>query len=402
MTTDFVSDRAAATELRVVQVIAGLEAEHGGPSYSVPRLCEALAAAGARVTLLSVAAAESPMIGLSEGSFDQRRYVWDYAQVPGLRSLRLSSGLANELSRTASKTDVIHNHGLWLMPNVHSARAATRAKAPLVVSPRGMLSPEALEFSRFKKRVFWTLLQGAAVRRAACLHATSESEFEEIKQFGLRNPVAIVPNGIDLPDLDNSVEPKKSDRTLLSLGRIHPKKGIDRLLHAWAFVEQTHPDWHLRIVGPSENGYAARLASLGANLGLRRISIEGPIYGHDRLSAYRDADLFVLPTLNENFGLSVAEALAAGTPVISTVGAPWQGLETEGCGWWVDQGIEPLAAALSRAMALPRAVLRAMGTKGRAWMERDFSWNRASREMAGVYRWLSGRGNPPSCVRFER
>ena len=116
--------------------------------------------------------------------------------------------------------------------------------------------------------------------------------------------------------------------------------------------------------------------------------------------AYRYADVFALPTLNENFGLTVAEALAAGTPVISTKGAPWSGLEREGCGWWIEHGIEPLAAALAHAMALPREALRAMGDKGREWMARDFSWDCVGRNMLGVYLWLARGAEPPPEIRF--
>jgi glycosyltransferase involved in cell wall biosynthesis len=391
---------ARAQSLRAIHVIAGLEAEHGGPSYSVPRLCEAVALAGAKTTLLSVAAAGAPASSLSDGNYDQRRYPWDHAHIPGLKGLRISSGLANELRRMAPDTDVIHNHGLWLMPNISTAREAARARKPLVVSPRGMLSPEALAFSRLKKRAFWQVLQGRALRGAACLHATSESEFEEIRKFGLRNPVAVIPNGIDLPE-PGPTNADPAGRMVLSLGRIHPKKGIDRLLHAWAIIERTFPEWRLRIVGPSEGGYSAGLASLAANLGLRRLTIEGPIYGHERLAAYREADLFVLPTLNENFGLSVAECLAAGTPVISTVGAPWSGLKIERCGWWIEQGIEPLAAALTSAMAMPRAALKAMGANGRSWMERDFSWNHVGKEILTLYRWLKERGPPPPTLHLD-
>ncbi len=393
-------DAARSAGLSVIHVIAGLEAEHGGPSYSVPRLCETLVSAGAHTTLLSVGAAGAPASGASDRTYDQRRYVWDYAHTPGLKSLRLSSGLANELHRMASDADVIHSHGLWLMPNISAAREAARSHNPLVISPRGMLSPEALAFSRLKKRAFWHVLQRSALRGAACLHATSESEFTEIRNIGLRNPVAVISNGIDLPELAPS-HPDPAGRTVLSLGRIHPKKGIDRLLHAWAFVERTYPDWRLRIVGPSEGGCAGSLVTLAASLGLRRISIEGPLYGDEKLTAYREADLFVLPTLNENFGLSVAECLAAGTPVISTVGAPWRGLESEGCGWWIEQGIQPLAAALTRAMAMPRAILKAKGAQGRAWMERDFSWNRVGKEMIALYCWLNQRGDPPSSLRLD-
>jgi glycosyltransferase involved in cell wall biosynthesis len=136
------------------------------------------------------------------------------------------------------------------------------------------------------------------------------------------------------------------------------------------------------------------------SLGVTRISVEGPIYGEAKTVAYRSADVFVLPTLNENFGLTVAEALAAGTPVISTKGAPWGGLEREGCGWWIEQGIEPLAAALAHAMALPREALKAIGDKGRKWMARDFSWDYVGSSMLDVYLWLARRAEPPASIRF--
>jgi glycosyltransferase involved in cell wall biosynthesis len=114
-----------------------------------------------------------------------------------------------------------------------------------------------------------------------------------------------------------------------------------------------------------------------------------------------EADLFVLPSLNENFGLTVAEALAAGTPVISTKGAPWSGLEIEGCGWWIDHGVAPLAAALAHAMALPREALKAKGDKGREWMMRDFCWDPIAHNMLDVYLWLARNAEPPSTVRFD-
>src|SRR5262249_54878175 len=113
---------------------------------------------------------------------------------------------------------------------------------------------------------------------------------------------------------------------------------------------------------------------------------------------YQQADIFVLPTLNENFGVTVAEALAAGTPVIATKGAPWGALQREGCGWWIDHGVEPLATALATAMLLKRDALQAMGAKARAWMARDFSWDRVAYDMLNIYRWLSSGGETPSTV----
>jgi glycosyltransferase involved in cell wall biosynthesis len=343
----------------------------------------------------------------AKGIVDRRgycdwRFAWDYARIPILHGLRNSQALSRALCHASPAADVIHNHGLWLMPNVRAAEAAARGPTPLVISPRGMLAPVALAISRLKKRAFWTLLQRPGVRRAAAIHATSEQEYVDIRGFGLTNPVAIIPNGIDVPALTaQSTAALPAERVVLSLGRIHPKKGLPRLLHSWSKVEACNSGWWLKIVGSPEAGHDDELRALAMALGLTRVSVEGPIYGDARTTIYRDADLFVLPTLNENFGLTVAEALAAGTPVISTKGAPWSGLEREGCGWWIDHGIEPLTAALARAMALPREVLKAMGNKGREWMMRDFSWDRVANDMLGVYLWLARGAQSPLTIRFD-
>ena len=384
-----------------VHVISGLDAADGGPSYSVPKLCRTLAGAGAKIELLSVQGADAPPDQEDGERYSDRRFCWDYRETPVLRGLRHSSALAQALRSVAPRVDIIHNHGLWLMPNVQAGRAARAARKPLVVSPRGMLAPAALRFSRWKKRAFWALLQGPAIRDAACFHATSEQEYEEIRAFGLSQPVAVIPNGIDIPEAQDKCKAISAQRTVLSLGRLHPKKGLDRLLHAWARVEARQPGWRLRIVGPAEIGHDSELRGLARRLGVNRVSIEGPIYGEAKSAAYREADLFVLSSLNENFGLTVAEALAAGTPAICTKGAPWAGLETEGCGWWVDHGPEALAAALDRALAMPCEALAAMGMKGRVWMARDFSWKPIADDMLGVYRWLSHGGPTPATVRFD-
>src|SRR6185295_7649348 len=385
-----------------VHVIAGLDVAHGGPSYSVPRLCEALAQAGAQTSLFSVAGANEVPRNSIAGGYAEQRFAWDWAGVPLIKALRRSGGLRRALRDNTASADIIHDHGLWLMPNVYAGSAALRAHVPFVVSPRGMLSAAALSFSHLKKRAFWYGLQRRSVERAACLHATSEAEFHDIRAFGLGNPVAVIPNGIDLPEPANqSRHIPGSPRTVLSLGRIHPKKGLERLLRAWAGIEARNIDWQLRIVGPAEGAHDKELLALASELGVRRVSIEGPVYGEQKRAAYRGAELFVLPTLDENFGITVTEALAEGMPVISTKGAPWSGLESEGCGWWIDHGEEPLAASLHRAMALAPESLRAMGAKGRAWVARDFSWARVAGDMLQVYAWLRGQATAPAFVRLD-
>jgi Glycosyl transferase 4-like domain len=192
--------RSKVGRLGAIHVIAGLDVAFGGPTYSVPRLCEALARAGTEVALLSVAEAGAGPSDMVGAGYRDRRFAWDYARTPILRGARTSAGLIRALRGSAPDAAVIHNHGLWLMPNVYAGWEAARARTPLVVAPRGMLSSVALAFSKFKKSVFWSLLQGPVIRGAACMHATSEAEYQEIRAFGLLNPVAIISNGIDLPE----------------------------------------------------------------------------------------------------------------------------------------------------------------------------------------------------------
>ena len=125
----------------------------------------------------------------------------------------------------------------------------------------------------------------------------------------------------------------------------------------------------------------------------------GRLDGAAKWGAYATAELFLLPSRQENFAITVAEALAAGIPVIATKGAPWRGLAREGCGWWIDHGVEPLAATLATAMDMRRETLQGMGAKGRAWMARDFSWDRVAHDMLGVYLWLARSAEPPSTIR---
>jgi glycosyltransferase involved in cell wall biosynthesis len=386
---------------RSVHVVASVSPAFGGPAYSVPRLCHALSAVGAPASVFSVADAGTSGSDVRAAGFVDRRFTQDFAGVPLLGDLKLSRTLVRALDDSAATVDVIHNHGLWLMPNVAAGRVADAARKPLIMAPRGMLSPAALAFSGLRKRLFWSLVQGPAARRARCYHATSLAEADEIRAFGITVPIAVVPNGIDPPPVLADDRTTRSLRTVLSLGRVHRKKGLDRLIAAWATIASHHPDWRLRIVGPDERGHAAELKALAARLGAARVTVEGPAYEADKWAALAAADLFVLPTLSENFGVVVAEALATGLPVISTKGAPWADLDENGAGWWIDHGAEPLAAVLDQAMALTPAERGAMGRRGRDWMVRDFAWDAIARTTKAVYAWICGKGDRPECVKTD-
>lgn len=387
----------APNSLRVTHVVDSLGRGSGGPSYSVPSLCRALARSGADVHLRAIESAGIPALA-TEG-----RSIHRVAADPIRRAVRASPELLKALSCDARAGAVLHTHGLWLMSNVYPAWAVHRSRgaAKLVHAPRGMLGRDALDISAWKKKPFWRLLQRSALAGADCLHATAGSEYEEIRAAGLTSPVAIIPNGIDLVDLAIWPRHQQPGRVALSLGRLHPKKGLDRLVRAWTALEHAYPEWSLRIIGPSELNHDTELCALAKSLGAQRISVEQPVYGDGKFAAFRAADFFVMPTLNENFGMTVAEALVAEVPVISTKGAPWSGLETERCGWWIDHGVEPLEHALRIAMAFPQDDLRAMGARGRRWMASEFDWDKISQNMLDVYRWLIKGGEPPTTVRLD-
>lgn len=371
------------------QIVVSVDDEASGPSYTVPALSKALCEHGVDSVVMAVGR-RTPEEGIEI-------YKKDMARTPVLKKLWRSQGLARAVDRAAQRGMLLHAHGMWLLPNIYPAHSARRHCVPLVISPRGMLGAEALAFSRHRKRIAWALGQRRALQAATCFHATAESEAEDIRRAGLTAPVAVIPNGIEIP---RGVA-QQGARTVLYLGRLHPKKNIDVLVAAWARVAERHPDWRLRIVGPVELGYRDTLERLVTQLGAPRVSFDNPLFGEAKWAAYRSAGLFVLPTLNENFGMVVAEALATGVPVISTKGAPWAGLDTKHCGWWVDHGVVAMEGALNAALSLPDDERAAMGRRGRDWMARDFGWDAVAARMAEVYAWCLCHGGQPQCVLLE-
>lgn len=378
--------------MRVIHVVPAITEEASGPSYSVTRLCESLIATGTDVHLAALDWARMPV---------QPEYLRSFPLGWGPRRLGMSPRMLRWLEEQAAsgRIDILHNHGLWMMPNVYPGRVCRNENCRLMVSPRGTLSRWAFGQNRLQKEIFWRLLQGPAVAAAACFHATAASEYEDIRRLGFRQPVCILPNGIDLPPFEE--KPDGGRRQLLFLGRIHPVKGVDILLRAWQAVAQRFPDWELHVAGPDNNSYLADMQALAAQLRLERIVFRGPLYGDDKRRAYAEASLFVLPTHSENFGMTVAEALAAGTPAIVTHGAPWAGLVEQGVGWWIEIGVDPLVACLEQALAATPERLREMGRAGHEWMNRDFSWEQIGVQFLETYRWVLDGGEPPPWVRLD-
>lgn len=379
--------------MHLCHIVSHIDEEASGPAYSVPRLAQAVAAAGHDVTLATLdrGGGSQDFAGITHRAFPQAGFP---------KRLGRSAPMSRWLRRSARDGDLslIHSHGLWMMPNIYPAQAVRGTKVAHVMAPRGTLDPAALAYSARVKRVVWHMGQRRALAEATALHATSEAEAADIRAQGLRQPIFLSPNGIDIPDLHPAGAPNGS-RTLLYLGRLHDKKGIDMLLTAWEPLSAEFEDWTLRIVGKGSDGFVSDLKNRAA--ALPRVSVEGPLYDAAKTQAMADADLFVLPTRGENFGMVVAEALAAGTPVLTTRGAPWSGLTTENCGWWVNPDVPSITDGLRAALAYGNEDLAAKGARGRDWMARAFGWQAIGAAMSDCYEWLLHGGARPGSVLTE-
>jgi glycosyltransferase involved in cell wall biosynthesis len=380
----------------VMSVIPGLARRRGGPSFGVAGLCEAVAHTGITQLLMTVAApsGEPEVIPLHD-DVETIRLTGFHSQA--LR-LTYSPGFYRKIigQSRSRNISIIHNHGLWTQPNHVAARVARQLEIPLVVSTHGMVAAWALQHKAWKKRLGWWAYQRADLEQACVIRATAEHEVLAIRRLGFRQPIALIPNGIEIPD---RAEPAngKDPRVLLFVGRIYPVKGLLNLVKAWAAVRPQ--GWRCVIAGPDEAGHKREVEAAIGDAGLgSAFSFPGAIDGNAKWDLYRSADLLVLPSFTENFGLVVPEALACGVPVITTKGTPWKSLQAWDCGWWVDVGVEPLAAALKEATGATDARRREMGLRGRQLVEERYDWGPLGKSMAAVYQWILGRAPKPECV----
>ncbi len=360
--------------MKVLHIISGLQKAAGTSVFCV-ELCDHLKLLGVEVSI--AISADSDQDGMLPKQ-----------EVPILRMSRISDSFA--------EPDIIHVHGLWSGFPHQACTYARKHKIPLVVSPHGMLTPWALNNSKWKKRLAWALYQGRDLKSASMLHATAESEVEDIRRMRLNQPIIVSPLGVDIP-LDESTIRHNNPRIALFVSRVHPKKGLFNLIDAWSLVKPH--GWKIVIAGPDQDGHAAEVMDRARAFGIAEdIEMRGAVFGADKDDLYAQADLFVLPSHSENFGVVVIEALAQGCPVITTKGTPWAELATNHCGWWIDVGVEPLAAALWKAMSLTDEERQIMGEKGRKLVKDRYAWPTIADQMKRAHEWLLHGGKSPKYV----
>ncbi len=303
---------------------------------------------------------------------------------------------------------VIHLHTAWRYPAYCVWRIARELDIPYLCTAHSALYAQSMRRSAWKKHLAWWTYTRRVLDHAACIHATEPREASEVGALVPRAQVVLIPTGVTV-SRDTSVrshldvcrrlglDPTK--RYMLFLSRIHPRKGLHTLLEAWASIRRQNDDWRLLVVGPTEDRhYWARAKDLIRAGGLSdSVIYKGVLVGRAKEDAYAAAELFVLPSLFENFGHVVAEALAAGCAVITTTETPWQDVATHGAGWIVEPSLASLRQALADALRCTSAELRSRGRRGVALVA-GMDWDTMARRMIDVYAWMLGRRSPPESV----
>jgi poly(glycerol-phosphate) alpha-glucosyltransferase len=323
--------------------------------------------------------------------------------------------------------DVIHCHGLWQYQNIVARAYADRRHKALILSPHGMLDSWALQNNGVVKKIAWCLFEHRNLNSALCLRALCLSEALALRQLGLKNPIALIPNGIyssnNLPLTDNNFDSVpwyrhvvKDQKVLLFLSRLHPKKGLVNLLRAWAKISKTtapawNPHWVLCIAGWNQDGHEQELKSLASELNLSWVDIResiksegsqiiflGPQFGISKQVCYKKSDAFILPSFSEGLPMVVLEAWAYSKPVLMTqeCNLP-EGFEC-GASIPITTHTDGIEEGLKILFNSSTADLKEMGEKGRKLVSEKFSWSKVATEMKKVYSWMLGGGTPPDCI----
>ncbi len=303
---------------------------------------------------------------------------------------------------------IVHQHLIWLMISCVPALLRTAGEVRVVIAPHGTLDDWALRKSRWKKRMARRLYEGRNLETADCLHATSEREISNFRDFGLRNPIALINNGVSQEWLASTGKAEAfrhayglgSDRRiLLFISRIARQKGLLMLLDAMQRLRPRLADWILIIAGVDEAGHETEVKARVSELNMdEQVRFVGPLFGQAKRNALAATEVFVLPSHSEGAPMIVIEALAAGVPVLTTRSAPWADLERCACGWWCDISSEAIGAALEDVATLSQDRRQSMGQRAKELVANDYTWQQSARKTLELYDWLHDRGTPPAFV----
>jgi len=322
-------------------------------------------------------------------------------------SFRYSSRL--EKAVLASDADLLHLQALWTHNSVIVNKWTKRWKRPYLITPNGMLEPWAVRNSGWKKRLALALYERKCLSGAACIHVSSQNECDSVREFGLRNPICVIPNGVDIPHQTEETEaPWKHQiapdhKVLLFLGRLHPKKGLVNLLRAWSEgivnKKNTTPPWTLAIAGWDQNGHEDELKNVASSLQLNSsVIFLGPRFGKEKLACYQNCDAFVLPSFSEGVPIAVLEAWSHSKPVLMTPGCNLPIGFTSNAALKIEPTVSGVAGGVEKLLSMSDSERESMGMSGFSLAKDRFSWSKIAADIRSVYSWILDAGPKPSCV----
>ena len=315
--------------MKICHYLPSLNLNDGGPPRSVSFICKELALLKVDVTIATA----------------QKDLSNDIDLFHSVKRVNLESKIEISDFFKNANFDIIHLHGIWLLPTHYINNLVKDSCIPMIISPRGMLEKWAVNHKRIKKFIAWHFFQKRDLKNASAFHATADLECRSIRNKGFSQPIYCIPNGTYSNVNSSLKKPIESNKKVLFLSRINKKKGLDYLLEAWSKVEKS--DWILQIACNDDDGTIEYIKSRLKKPDLSgNVELLGSLNEEEKKMAYSQAGLFVLPSHSENFGIVVAEALSYGIPVITTKGCPWGDLCKFDCGWWIDLKVDTLASAL--------------------------------------------------------
>lgn len=376
--------------IRQLHVVVNSTVSSGGEALATLRYAQSISRADGNVTFMSRDMQDTNL----NDSFEEGRFLTN--SLPVHKNFLIELFTQYRFFRkycVAMNVGLIHLHGMWSPVLAVAALLARRRNIPLVISPHGCLEPWALAYKHKKKWLALKTYQGLVLRSATLFVATANKEMESIRKLDLRQPIAVIPNGTDIGPAPFRYEAHKEIKSLLFLSRLHPVKGLHDLVEAWALVRQA--GWKLIIAGGNEGGYRETVEDLIRAKGMEAdFEFLGYVEGAQKQACFDNADVFILPTYSENFGIAVAEALANELPVITTTGAPWQDLLTYRCGWWVPPGVQGISSALIEMFKCDSHQLKEMGQRGRQVVINKFSWDVIGVTALRVSEWVLNQSLP--------
>lgn len=367
--------------MRILLTIPNLDVASGGPSTAVVRVATELVSKGHSVALAYTEIAGRARVALPAGLLC---VPISYQHNAFLR-LRSYYSAAVQTIRTW-QPDIVHDRGLWLPENGAAMLAARATRCALVSQPCGMLQQWSMSQHPLKKMLAWHGYQRHLLTHASAMIVTSPAEQmeadERVQRKGLTH---CIPHGVDLPTLPPDILRR---RQAVFMGRLHPKKQVDVLLRAWARLKPV--GWQFVIAGSGDPTYESQLHELVQQLNVAdSVQFVGLVQGIKKTNLLAESQLFLQPSLQENFGLAVAEAMAHGLPVLTTQAMPWGEVVAARCGWSVPTDPDAIQVALAEALSLPAEALLAMGVQARKLASR-YCWTETAKQTLAIYAAVTG------------